>query len=119
MRLIALPAVILGEGKSLIPKPGAERAPESWQTTFLVETTKTMVWVNDALQPWTTNHLVEVTQTMIPEIRRYLAVMRSPIAEPDRCGDTVTITALSREPDSPRLSDNLCIFKKVYGKYRS
>ena len=38
-----------------------------------METTQTMVWVDDALQPWTANHLVEVTQTMIPATRRYRA----------------------------------------------
>ena len=55
------------------PKTRAHGALESWQTTCLVETKQTMVWVDDALQPWMVNHLVEVTQTMIPATRRYRA----------------------------------------------
>ena len=33
-------------------------------------------------------------------------VMRSPITEPGRSDDTITITALSREPGNPRLTDD-------------
>ena len=43
-------------------KTRADRALKSWRTTCLVETTRTMVWVDDALQSWTTNHLVEATR---------------------------------------------------------
>ena len=46
-------------------------------------------------------------------------VMRSPIVKPDRSGDTIKITTLSREPGNPRLTYNPCIFKNIYGKYRS
>ena len=46
-------------------------------------------------------------------------VMRSPITEPDRSGDTIKITALSGEPGNPRLTDDPCILKSVCGKYRS
>ena len=45
--------------------------------------------------------------------------MRSPIAEPDRRGDTIKITALSREQGNPRLTGDPCIFKSIYGKYIS
>ena len=45
--------------------------------------------------------------------------MRSPIAEPGRSADIITITVLSREPGNPRLTDDPWIFKKVYWKYRS
>ena len=38
-----------------------------------METTETMVCVNDVRQPWIANHLVEVTQTMIPTTQRYCA----------------------------------------------
>ena len=44
--------------------------------------------------------------------------MRSPIMESDRSGDTIKMTDLFREPDNPRLTDDPCIFKKSYGKYR-
>ena len=46
-------------------------------------------------------------------------VMRSPVAEPNRSVDTIKIAALSRQPGNPRLTDNPCILKNVYGKYRS
>ena len=45
--------------------------------------------------------------------------MRSPIAEPDRRGDTIKITALSREQGNPRLTGDPCIFNSIYGKYIS
>ena len=38
-------------------------------------TTRTVVWVDDALSPWTANHLVEVTRTIILATRRYRADM--------------------------------------------
>ena len=43
--------------------------------------------------------------------------MRSSIAEPDRSGNIIKITALSREPGNPRFTDDPCIFKNIYGKY--
>ena len=48
--------------KTSDPKTRADWALQSWLTTCLVETTQTMVWVDDALQPWMPNHLVEVKQ---------------------------------------------------------
>ena len=41
-------------------------------------------------------------------------VMRSSIVEPDRNGDIIKITALSKEPGNPRLTK-----QNGYGKYRS
>ena len=55
------------------PKTRANRTLESCQANCLVETTQTLLWVDDALQPWMANHLVEVAQTMIPATRRYCA----------------------------------------------
>ena len=39
--------------------------------------------------------------------------------EHNRSGDSIKITALSWESGNPRLTDDLCIFKYVYGRYRS
>ena len=68
---VVLPAVIIGEGKSLIPKPGQTGLLSHGRQTCLMATTQTMVWMDDALRPWMANHLVDVTQTMIPPTRRY------------------------------------------------
>ena len=54
-----------------------DRALQSWQITWLVETTRPVEWADDALQPRMANHLVEVPQTMI------LTTLSSPIAEAD------------------------------------
>ena len=70
MSLIALPAVIRREGKSLIPKPGQ---------TGLLSYDRQPVWCKlhkqwyGWMMAWMTYHLVEVTQTMIPTDRRYRA----------------------------------------------
>ena len=45
--------------------------------------------------------------------------MRSPIAKTDRSGNTIKITALSRELGNPRLTGDSCIFKNVYGKFQN
>ena len=72
-----------------------------------METNSTMEWMVDALQSWMANHLVEVPERMI------LATQSLPITEPE-------ITAKSQpEPGKPTLTDDPCIFKDVYGRYRS
>ena len=43
--------------------------------------------------------------------------MRSSIAETDRSDNTIKITALSREPGNPRLTDIPSILKNIYGKF--
>ena len=42
-------------------------------------------------------------------------VMRSPITESGRSGDTTKIKALSREPGNPRWTDDPCIFSNFMG----
>ena len=46
-------------------------------------------------------------------------VEMSPIAEPDRGGNTIKLTALFKNLENPRLTDDPCIFKNVYRRYRS
>ena len=46
-------------------------------------------------------------------------VMRSPITEYGRSGDTTNIIALSRVPDNPGWTDDPCVISNFYGRYRS
>ena len=73
-------------------------------------TTRIIVWVDDAWQIiWWRLHeqLYSQPEGTVPIWMDGRWVMRSPIAEPGRCGDPIKINALSRDPGYPEWTEQI------------